>query len=418
MKKLVFITTRLFWPTDSGRKVSLYYYCKGLHEVYGYDIYIYSFLEGGQTEDLLTSKPNFVKEVLIASPIKKNKKILNLINRSLFCGWTFQSALYYSKENGNMLQNYCLQVNPDLILVDMIRLAPYYAFLKRFNCPKVLDMDDLLSKRYLRQAQSSYKKGSLLGAYCSTVSRKSNKIINQSFLRKIILKSESKRARKAEFKYAGLYDKVIFVSSTETNYLNQALKTEKAVTVTMGVDYDYYSENLNLAKEKGALGFLGNMKVAANVDSLHIIADEILPKLNSDYKLYVVGTCPEEIKKQFSNDKIVFCGMVDDVRKIIARCEVFISPISYGSGIKTKILEAMAMGIPVVTNSIGIEGIVGENGTHFLVSDSIEDLVYYVNTLLADPEYAKAVSDHSKELVKNVYNWTAVYSSLSEVCNV
>ena len=78
-KKLLFITTRLFWPTDSGRKVSLYYYCKGLHDKYGYDIYVYSFLEHGQSEILLKDKPDFIKDVRIAASVDKASKLKNLL---------------------------------------------------------------------------------------------------------------------------------------------------------------------------------------------------------------------------------------------------------------------------------------------------------------------------------------------------
>ena len=59
-KKLLFITTRLFCPTDSGKKVALYYYCQGLKEVYDFEIYIYSFLEAGQTLRMLKDKPYFI----------------------------------------------------------------------------------------------------------------------------------------------------------------------------------------------------------------------------------------------------------------------------------------------------------------------------------------------------------------------
>ncbi len=414
MKKLLFITTRLFWPTDSGRKTSLYFYCKGLHEVYGYDVYLYSFLEAGQSAAMLQNKPEFIKDVKLAAPIGKGKKLANLLGKSLFCGWPFQNAIYYSGRNKKALKEFCKGLQPDVIIVDMIRLAPYIKAFEDSNCTKILDLDDMLSKRYARQATSRNAKGSIFGANAQNVSKVSNKVINQPFLKQVILKSESKRTRKAELKYARCYDHVIFVSNRETDELNQRLNKKKAATVALGIDYDYFGEYPPVPKEKGALAFLGNMKVSANVDSLNLIVTEILPKLQSDVKLYVVGSCPEEIKEQFSDPRLIFCGMVEDVRPVLRKCEVFLSPIAYGTGIKTKILEAMASGVPVVTNSVGIEGIAGNSGEHYFVSDDSETLAEYVEDLLSNREKAEYLAANGKSLAQEVYDWKNIYAAFSK----
>lgn len=415
MKKLLFVTTRLFWPTDSGRKTSLYFYCKGLHEVYGYDIYLYSFLESGQSEEMVQSKPDFIKEVRLTAPIGKGKKLANLFGKSLFCGWPFQNAIYYSGKNKKKLKKYCAELNPDVIIVDMIRLAPYLNAFKHMDCTKILDLDDMLSKRYARQAADKNGRGSILGANAQNASKASNKVINQPFLKKVILRSESKRTKKAELKYARLYDYVIFVSGCETNELNKRLNRKKAATVPLGIDYNYFGEYPSVPKEKGALAFLGNMKVSANVDSLNLIVTEVLPKLQSDIKLYIIGRYSEELKKEFSDPRLVFCGMVEDVRPVLGKCEVFLSPIAYGTGIKTKILEAMASGMPVVTNSVGIEGIAGKNGEHYLVSDDTATLAEYVDELLTDREKAERLALNGRLLVKEQYDWKNIYASFSEV---
>lgn len=415
MKKLLFVTTRLFWPIDSGRKTSLYFYCKGLHEKYGYDIYLYSFLEAGQSENLIQHKPDFIKEIKLAATIGKGKKLANLFGKSLLCGWPFQNAIYYSGKNKRDLKKYCAELKPEIIIVDMIRLAPYINAFKTYDCIKILDLDDMLSKRYERQAVAKNAKGSILGANAQITSKTSNKFINQPFLKKTVLKSESRRTQNAELKYAKLYDYVIFVSNNETYELNHRLNQKKAITIPLGIDYSYFDEFSSVPKEKGALAFLGNMKVSANVDSLNLIVTEVLPKLRNDIKFYIIGTCSENLKKQFSDPRLIFCGMVEDVRPILGKCEVFLSPIAYGTGIKTKILEAMALGLPVVTNSVGIEGIAGISGKHYLVSDDNKTLAEYVDELLSNREKADQLALNGKLLVKELYDWKNIYASFSEV---
>ena len=242
MKKLLFITTRLFWPIDSGRKVSLYYYCKGIHEAYGYEIYLYSFLESGQTEKLVQEKPDFIRDIKLAKPISKSTKIANLLVKSAIFGWPFQNAIYYNKANLTAIKEYLRKIDPDTIMVDMIRLAPYYKAIRSFACKKILDMDDLLSVRYFRQAQCKEAKGQIFGAYSTEMTSGEKKIAKSGFIKKLILRSEGRRVRRAEKYYGKKYDNVIFVSDRETQLFNNMIHERKAITVRLGVDYKQYAQ--------------------------------------------------------------------------------------------------------------------------------------------------------------------------------
>lgn len=185
-KKLLFITTRIFWPADDGRKVSLYYYCKGLHEQYGYDIYIYSFLEHAQSAELINKKPDFIRAVYLAKPITKVDKMKNLFMKSFITAqWPLQCSLFYSDKNKLAIAKYINEIKPDTIIVDMVRLAPYYTAFFNIDCLKVLDMDDLLSRRYERQL-STYSNASISGQYSANMSGLVNKIIDLKFARNLV----------------------------------------------------------------------------------------------------------------------------------------------------------------------------------------------------------------------------------------
>lgn len=406
MKKLLFVTTRLFWPTDSGRKVSLYYYCKGLHEKYGYDIYLYSFLEPGQSEETMEKKPDFIKEIRLAAPLGKLKKLTSLFSHSLFCGWPFQNSIYYSSKNKKNIQEYCKEIQPDVVFVDMIRLAPYYSTFKDLVCQKVLDLDDLLSQRYERQLNNKNDKGSLFGAFSTK-----DQNIKNSKLKRMVLKMESKRVRKAEIKYAKQYDKVVFVSDIDTEHMNSILPN-KAVTVRLGVDYKFLSDVKETVLEKNTITFLGNLKYSPNVASLDVLVNEILPQLDFDYTLKIIGSCPEEIKEKYQNDKIIFLGRVEDQRPIIQSSLCFAGYISYGSGVKTKILESLAIGGTVVTNSLGIEGIdFKDTNDYCYVTDDLKEYANIINEIHKDNSIAIQKAKKAQEFIKEKYDWETIYSS-------
>lgn len=413
-KKLLFVTTRLFWPTDSGRKLVLYYYCKGLHERYNCDIYLYSFLEAGQSEKDLKDLPPFIKEVHIAKPIGKITKISNLFYKTLLLHkWPIQCSLYYSKENEKGIRDYAREIGPDYIFTDMIRTAMYYPAFNEFNCLKVLDMDDLLSARYERQLHSKYI-SNISGQYAGKMPALMNKIINNGIIRQTILRIEKSLTEKAEIKYSRLYDKVIFVSDIETNYLNKKIPG-KAITITVGINVLPDTEN-KVKPEKNLLTFVGNFGVAANVDSLHWIISDILPKIKHPVKLMIIGKCPNEVREQYkSNKSIIFTGRVENLAEYVQKGQIFLSPLLYGTGIKTKILEAMSMGVPVVTNDVGAEGIMAKNGEHFWIANTDIEIAALVDYLLSNYGKAEEAAKKAKKLVEQKYDWNKICDRFSAI---
>lgn len=214
-KKLLFITTRIFWPATSGRKVSLYYYCKGLHEQYGYDIYLYSFLEADQapTQSEQT-KPDFIKEIQFAREVRKSEIVANLITKSFsHLQWPLQCSLFYSKKNEENIRDYVSKEHFDVVIADMIRTAPYIRAFEGEPCLKILDMDDLLSKRYQRTLSSTVSGDNFLGQY----SKYMPNIVNKQLIprvKKIALNMEVSRLLCAEVER----------SDTTTSYLYQMSK--------------------------------------------------------------------------------------------------------------------------------------------------------------------------------------------------
>lgn len=415
-KKLLFITTRIFWPATSGRKVSLYYYCKGLYEQYGYDIYLYSFLEADQVPaQSKQTKPNFIKEIWFASKVRKTEILANLLTKSFsHMQWPLQCSLFYSRQNEQCIQNYFAKEHFDVVITDMIRTAPYIRAFEGERCLKILDMDDLLSKRYQRILNSAVSGDNFLGQY----SKHMPDIVNKQLVprvKKMALNMEVSRLLRAEVEYAQRYDHVIFVSDVETDELNQKLQEARCTTITLGVDYDYYSQQVPYKAAENRVAFIGNFGYTPNVDSLKVITANVLPKLDDKVRLLAVGKVPQEVVEEFRGERVDFTGTVDDLRPYIRQCSVFLAPIAYGSGIKTKILEAMAMGVPVVTNSIGGEGIAATNGVDFFVTDDFDEMAQIVTALNHDKQKAQAVGRAGAAYVQKHHQWKSILEKFKDV---
>lgn len=413
-KKLLYISSRVFWPPMGGHEVEIYHYCRGLHEKYGYTVDVYAFDSADKLEGV--KKPAFLNKVVLSKHIGSVEKVRNLICKTLIKGWPIQNSLYYSKENEEEIYSILKKEKYDVVIVDMIRLATYYDAIKNHTCKKILDIDDTLSKRYKRQLYAITEKTNIAGQYHDKLPVFLQKLLGSSMIKKFVLKFEIPRVEKAEKYYSNLYDRVIFVSPLETDEFNSRYHTDKAVTVSLGVDYPYFSERIDVKKCPGVATFVGNMATPANADSVRYIVKEIIPKCSKLEKLICVGNCPEELRNELkSNHKVVFTGKVDDLRSHVKKGIVFLAPIAYGTGIKTKILEAMAMEMPVITNSIGAEGIHAKNGKHWYVSDSSQEIADYVDKLMADSEACVSMGKVSKTFVEEYFQWDIIFEQFKKL---
>ena len=413
-KTLLFVTSRLPFPPNSGRKVSLYHYCRGLAER-GYDVHLFVFPEWDQ-ERSDAGKPDFIREVRFAAPIGKARRLLNLFGKSLLGGAPLQCALYDSKKNRRAIRAYAKEIGADAVMTDMIRLAPYFHAVKDLPCRKIADLDDLLSRRYARQ-RASNSASDAAGHFAGNMPSFLRKC-NRGALGKMILRFEEKRVRRAEVRYARLYDAVILVSQNEADLLNERLGEKKAFAVPMGVDADYFAAlapEENAEKPAEGIAFVGNLHVAANQDSLRYLAREVLPLLKNNSPLRAIGPVPDEIRAEFADlSRVTFVGEVPDLRPAVRGCAVALYPVAYGSGIKTKVLEAMAMGVPVVTNETGAENIDAVWGEDLFVEETPAALAARTDELLEDPALRRAVAKRAQKLVKERYDWASVFEKFAD----
>ena len=411
-KRLLFVTSRLPWPKNSGRKVSLYHYCRGLCEQYGYEIALFVFPEWDQPRNA-ADKPAFISEVRFAAPISRARKAVNLAASAL-SGKPLQAALYQSPENRRLLEKHVADFKPDVILFDMIRLAPYmHDFKGKVRC--ILDLDDLLSVRYARQLSALDKGTSIAGHYAGGMSPTAERLLCRGRIGRMILKSEQKRLARWEVRYAKDADGVILVSEAEATALNQRLGAPRAVAVPMGVDMAAFAP-CDTKKRARTFGFVGNLHVAANVSSLQYITEHILPSLAAPFCFEVAGPVPDEVRARFEGiTGLSFLGEVKDLAPVMHTWQFSLCPIVFGSGIKTKILETMAAELPVITNTVGSECINAPHGKSIFVHDDPTALANTANELLDNPERCREIGKNAAAFVGESFAWEHIFHAFQNL---
>jgi glycosyltransferase involved in cell wall biosynthesis len=161
--------------------------------------------------------------------------------------------------------------------------------------------------------------------------------------------------------------------------------------------------------------FTGLFTHLPNQQGIRFFLDEVLPLIHEvkpKARLYVVGKNPPAWLQRRADDRVIVTGYVDDVRPYIARAAVFVIPLLSGGGIRGKALEAMAMGKPIVSTQVGIEGIDLVDSRSVRFAESPEAFAQYTLDLLEKPCQAQVMGSAAREAARQNYCWKEKGSDL------
>lgn len=233
------------------------------------------------------------------------------------------------------------------------------------------------------------------------------------------------RALRFEVAAAGQFDAVFTCHEEERRLLESFLNGRQPVLVSglrSAVDCASYPFPGGPRRENSLL-FVGNFQHRPNGEGLRYFTSEIFPRIRArrpEATLTVVGPqAPPELERAATasaeDGTILFRGSVPDIREPLAQCAVFVCPILSGAGIRVKLLEAFAAGIPVVSTSLGAEGIAATHGREFLRADSPDEFAAACVRLLEQPDEAGQLAARARRLVETTYDWKPVGRRLDSI---
>ncbi len=178
-----------------------------------------------------------------------------------------------------------------------------------------------------------------------------------------------------------------------------------------GIDARLYRDDYG-PPESDTLIFTGALTYQANFDAMHFFLSQVFPLVKRQrpgVRLRVTGSTEGvPVDRLPTADGVTFTGYVDDVRSLVARSQVCLAPMRIGGGTRLKVLEAMALGTPVVATSKGAEGLEVVPGRHLLVADEPAEFAEAVVSLLEDGELRERLSRNGRELVSARYDWSII----------
>ena len=245
------------------------------------------------------------------------------------------------------------------------------------------------------------------------------------------------RTRRYEAQLLTRYDQIVITSQRDKEaleelgrrYLPSEAQPAPITVVTNGVDLEYFHPPIsNRSTERSrqspqspipTIVFTGKMSYHANVAAALYFAREVLPSIwarDPNVQFQIVGKDPPETMRQLAADeRIQVTGTVEDLRPYLAHATVAVCPALYAVGIQNKVLEAMAMGTPVVCTPAGCAALAAEAGQEVLVGEGKEELAAYILQVLSDPALSERIGVAGQRYVESHHSWEVGARRLNRV---
>jgi sugar transferase (PEP-CTERM/EpsH1 system associated) len=393
--RILIVSDELPYPLISGDRIRVYNLVRRIAEVH--QVWLAILLKTPGEAGAVAHLQEFCEGVETAT-YKHRDSLAHVpgLLQYAFRGMPLEFKFSYSEELASKILDLTSTVNFDVIQIEHSYMTPYLDVLPVNGQSKcVLDIHNVASQQYERMFR-----------------------VERGLTRKIRYWLYSRTMRRWEPRYAERVDRCLTMSEADRHLLIRANPRVRADVIPNGVDTHVHQPLPQEWISPPALIFVGTMNYVANSDAAIYFCQEILPNIRQmigEVEMWIVGSKPPPELRQLDGNGVNVTGQVDDVMPYYSRSAVCVIPLRAGGGTRLKILEAMALGRPVVSTSIGCEGLDVVAGEHLLIADTAKEFAKKTVRLLTDRTLHRNITKNARQLVKTQYDWDAIAGQLMKV---
>lgn len=395
--EILVIASRLPYPVVSGGVKRLVNICERLRQD-GNRLTLVTFIESKEQEQLVLA--GCLKHVFDEVKFVRLNRIRMLCNllSGLFSRLPLQVMLFNSPKMRNLILESCRSGEYKISICHMIRASEYQKLVRADK--KIIELTDSLSLSFHRKADQARGEG-VLGV-----------------VKSIVYRLEANRLGVAEAEAVRANDKAVVVSDVDRSYIaercnDQELK--KLYTVPLGVSEDIFLPSSE-SFDRDCIVFVGKMDYEPNERAVLRFVEHIFPRVRAiipSVMFRVVGASPTLAVRRLAVDGsgIQVTGMVPVLSDYVAGAGCSVALMQSGAGMQTKILESLAMGVPVVTNELGYEGLEFHKNKELFVAETDDQAVDMIVTLLTDVGVRRGMIVNGQRAVRERYGVDVVLAN-------
>lgn len=389
--KILFLSYWFPYPPNNGSRIRIFNFIKALSE--SHDVYLISLLQ----EDSHPVETEIIEEYCTIISLHPTKQYSPYNIRSYFGFFSKRPRSIVATFDpivNDSVKKAISKISPDVIVVSTVDVVEYIG--------NDLDVPSLLIDHNCEFGVIERKSKLTSNLFCKmrySISWKKFAKWEASVLRKfdvVVMPTEADKRRMIEF----------------------APDIRNIVVIPNAADTEYFDSS-NWLPDDCSMIYNGALTYSANLDAVHNYLENIYPLLVGKYpniKLRVTG--------RYTNidlDGLIDClgiqltGYISDIRDVLYRSSVCIIPLRLGGGMRLKIPEAMAAGVPVVSTSMGAEGLDCIHEKHLLIADTPEDFADAIMRIFEDNELVEKLRTNARQLIEDSYSWKIVAKKFTDL---
>lgn len=386
--RIAYLTPRVPYPPISGGRLRAHYMLQHLARSHAVTVYAIGS-HWQRSADFAIAPPSGLEQKLFP------KSLLGYgycAFKGLFSRLPFQVKLYESAALARALAEDVKRGQIDLLFVHLLRMADYV--LPYAGVPRILDMVDSLCLHYHRMPRIWHSP------------------------RWLATRVDRARVCKYEAEMPGRFDSVLLASPADLAWVRHRTQAENLVLVPNGVDLEHCSLN-DVPPEPNRIIFFGKLDYLPNADAAIYFAREIFPLVKRsvpEAHLFVVGWSPPRGVRALARlQGVTVRANVPDIRVEVAKSSVAVAPLRFGAGTQYKILESLALGVPVVATPEPVRALLEDTAGPILIGSNPEEFADQTARLLQDAGLRERARRAGRLLVESRYSWDDALAPLDRI---
>lgn len=384
---ILFIANRFPYPPYRGDKLKIFNIAKRLCDKH--KLFLITFIQDKNDIQYVSVLKNYFVDVKYVY-LPKYRSTLKCAFKIL-SSKPFQIIYFESKELKDLVNDFVNKNQIDVIHTQHLRMAQYSFDL--VNKPRILDLPDAYSLYWKRR-----------------------KNLKRNLIKRLFDHIEFKKVMKYE-DIIRKYDLNLVCSEEDKIFLNEFHNFDRIAILPNGVDLTEFNKLTHDYQIDNEIIFTGNMDYEPNVDAVEYFVKEIFPIVlikKPDVIFNIVGQKPVSRVRNLSADNVVIKGFVDNIAQEYNNSAIAVSPVRIGAGTLNKVLEPMAMGVPVVSTSVGFKGLGIKSGEGAILADDKNDFAGEIIKLLNNKNLRESIGKTGKKVIEDKFSWDSICDLLDK----
>lgn len=379
---ILIVAPRFPWPLEKGDKLRLFHFIRILSE--RHNVHLFAICHQQPAPSHLETLNAFCKSVT-CHYIPGWRIPFNLL-LGLFTGHPISVSYFTEKQGLRKLKSLYQRINPDVVMGQLARTALYSGSLPG---PRIVDIMDAFSRIAKQQSKHA------------------------PWWQRTFFKFEASRLKRFEHNIIQISEYQLFISQRDRDLIDPGHQWP-AIVVPNGIDLEYFKKKPS-AGEIADIVFIGNLGYFPNVLAARILIDQVMPevwKRRPAARLLLAGARPAASLSRRTDKRITLIPNPEDIRDAYTQGNIFVAALFQGAGLQNKILEAMAMELPVVTTPLVAEGMHPDAMESLIICEDIPAIVHAIHSLLDQPKKCMQLGKSGREYVLKNHEWSHCVSIL------